>query len=294
MRTLILTLVMLAVPAAASAQVCPYGLVAADGAHCCWPGQAFEAERGLCVGAPQCPAGLTAYGEACVAAPAQPVEAPELPPPPPPPPSAPGYQAVPEGYVMPPPQMPMQVPAQVFGSQVRFESKKAGNEFIVSVDGGGMCRTPCSLVVPPGKHQVKVEGDARFRQKLEIPAGASLVQIEKRRGGGIALAVVSLSVGIPAAVLGGAVGLLGLINNSSSYYSYGSYRDQMYAGFGVMAAGVTLAAAGGAIGFGLAGHNRLTFAQGEAYAPKPPPVQLIGLGVAPTNGGAMAGATFAF
>ena len=48
----------LAVPAAASAQVCPYGLVAVDPTHCCWPGQTFAADRGTCAGAPQCPAGL--------------------------------------------------------------------------------------------------------------------------------------------------------------------------------------------------------------------------------------------
>ena len=34
--------------------------------HCCWPGQVWVPSRNACVGAPGCPAGLTAQGDACV------------------------------------------------------------------------------------------------------------------------------------------------------------------------------------------------------------------------------------
>ncbi|HEY3447417.1 MAG TPA: hypothetical protein VGK67_13680 [Myxococcales bacterium] len=310
MRSLILSLVVLVAPAAAAAQVCPYGLVAVDAAHCCWPGQAFAPERGICAGAPECPPGLMAYGETCIAssAAAQPQPPPEpelpqpLPPPPPPPPPPPGgyqlppsveYQAPPPAAypVMPPQAQPM---PQVFGSQVRFEAKKAGNEFVVSVDQAGTCRTPCELMVPPGRHHVKVEGDARFHQRLDFPAGPSVVQIDKLRAGGVALGVVGLAVGIPAAVVGGFFGLVGFLSNYGNSYSSSSATEMTYAGFGVMAAGITLAAVGGGIGFGMAGHNKLRFAQAEADELKAPAVQLLSMGVAPTNGGAMAGATFAF
>ena len=305
MRTLILSLVVLAVPAAASAQVCPAGLVAVDGAHCCWPGQAFAPERGVCSGAPQCPPGLAAFGETCAVGsapapqpqlppqpdlPPQPVPEPQeeqaLPPPPPPPP--PGVY---QGYQVPAKSAPVQGP-QVYGTVVRFEAKTLEHQFTVTMDDGQSCRTPCGLSVQPGKHKVKVAGEASFTQRVDIPASPSVVQIEKRRSGGTALAVVSLAVGIPTALVGGFVGLIGLASNTS--YATSGNRNAMYTGFGVMAVGVTLAAAGGAVGFHLAGHNRLAFAQGDASQPKAAPVQLLSLGLAPTSGGAMAGATFAF
>ncbi|HEY3447419.1 MAG TPA: hypothetical protein VGK67_13690 [Myxococcales bacterium] len=288
MRTLILSFVLLAVPTAASAQVCPYGLVAVDAAHCCWPGQAFAPDRGTCAGVPQCPPGLAPYGETCIASgaaaqpQAQPAGQPLPPPPPPPPPAA--YQPMPQ-------QVPMQMP-QVFGYPVRFEAKKEGHEFTVSVDNGISCRTPCDLTVPPGRHHVKVEGDARFEEHLNFPASPTTVQIE-RRGAIRALGIVGLAVGIPAAAIGGVFGMLGWIANES--YSNSSNRNVMYGGLGVMAAGVTLAAVAGGVGFGLAGHNKAKFARADADEPgEAPPVQLLSLGAVPTNGGGMVGATFAF
>ncbi|MGC4121718.1 MAG: PEGA domain-containing protein [Myxococcales bacterium] len=300
MRPLALALVLLTIPAVASAQICPAGLVAADSAHCCWPGQLFDGARGLCSGTPQCPQGLAPYGETCLAAQPQaaqppapaPAQSPELPPLPPPPPAnylppaSAGYQ------VLPPPVVPGM--PQPFGHSRHFVAKNQGNEFTVTVDGAGMCRTPCALAVPAGKHVVKIEGDARFTQKVTFPEGASKVEIEKRRNGGIALGVVSLSVGVPTAIVGAAFGLSGLLSN---YFSYGSYgaKDTMYAGFGAMAAGATVAAVGAAIGFRLAGHNRLSLTtELSAEEPKAPPVQLISMGAMPTKDGAMVGATFAF
>jgi hypothetical protein len=192
---------------------------------------------------------------------------------------------------MPPPQMPMQAMPQIYGYPVRFEAKRAGNEFTVSVDDGMTCRTPCELMVQPGRHKVRVEGDARFVDRLRFPAGPSTVQIEKRRGGGVALGVVGLSVGIPAAVVGGVYGFVGLLANT--YGGSSGAREMMYGGFGVMAAGVTLVAVGAGVGFGIAGHNRARLVS-EAGEPEAPPVQMLSLGVVPTNGGAMAGAAFAF
>ncbi|HEY3447418.1 MAG TPA: hypothetical protein VGK67_13685 [Myxococcales bacterium] len=289
MRTLLLSFALLAVPAAASAQVCPYGLVAVDAAHCCWPGQAFAPERGTCAGVPQCPLGLVPYGETCIAA-----SAAQPPPQPPPAPAQP--QPPPNAYLPMQPQMQMQMQPmpQVFGYQVQFKARRESNEFSVSVDNGISCRTPCELTVPPGRHRVKVEGDARFDDRLNFPAGPSTVQIEKRRGGGVALGVVSLAIGIPAAVVGGFVGLLGYLNTSNGIGA-ASMRNTMYGGLGVMAAGVTLAAVGGGVGFGIAGKNRVRFARASADEPgETPPVQLLSMGVAPTKGGGMAGATFAF
>lgn len=282
MRTFVLTLFAIALPALASAQVCPYGLVAVDPTHCCWPGQTYAPDRGTCAGAPQCPAGLTAYGETCVAAPgtapgAQPVD-PTVPPPPPP---AAGY-------------VPQAMPPQVFGYPVRFEAKKSGNEFTVSVDKGVACRTPCELTVPPGRHRVHIEGDARFSDSMTFPASPTTILIEKRRGGGVALGVVGLAVGIPATVVGGLVGLVGYaLNTSSSSTNRNTGKTMMYAGFGVGGAGLVLLVVGTSVGFSIAGHDKLTFARASVDEPEPP-VRLVGLGVVPTAGGAMGGATFAF
>ncbi|MGC4121717.1 MAG: PEGA domain-containing protein [Myxococcales bacterium] len=292
MRTLILTLVVMAVPAAASAQVCPYGLVAVDAAHCCWPGQTFAPERGTCAGAPQCPAGLVPYGETCIASnTAQPQPQPAgttLPPPPPPPAN---YQQV------PPQQVQMQPMPQVFGYPVRFEAKKEGQEFSVSVDNGISCRTPCELTVPPGRHKVRVEGDAHFDDRVNFPASPSTVVVEKR-GGIHALGVAGLAVGIPCAAVGGVVSLLGYAiqygTGSSSARSTG--QSMMYGGAGVAVFGVVFAAVGGGVGFGLAGKNRLKFArEANSEADEPAPAfQLVSAGVVPTKDGGMAGATFAF
>ena len=48
---------------------CPPGMQVVDSEHCCWPGQRFVADRGVCRGTPICPAGHVAAGASCVAVP---------------------------------------------------------------------------------------------------------------------------------------------------------------------------------------------------------------------------------
>jgi hypothetical protein len=45
---------------------CVEGQVRPDGAHCCWPGQAWSDGDRACIGAPACPDGYQASGELCV------------------------------------------------------------------------------------------------------------------------------------------------------------------------------------------------------------------------------------
>ena len=57
-------------PASAAPTACPAGQVKnedTDG-NCCWPGQGWKKSEKRCIGAPQCPSGLVASGEKCVAA----------------------------------------------------------------------------------------------------------------------------------------------------------------------------------------------------------------------------------
>jgi len=280
MRTLFVALLVLAVPAAASAQntLCPYGLVAVDGAHCCWPGQVF-AEVG-CKGTPQCPAGLAPTGDTCVVSQASPqpaTAAPAVPPPPPPvglPPS------------LPPPPTYLSVPAAAtqLASTVRFEAQRADDSFSVSVDGGAACKTPCDLAVPPGRHRVSVEGDASYQEELDFPAQASVVKVGKRRAGRTALGVVGLSVGIPVGVVGALVSFAALtIAGTGGNTS----RDFFFGGAAAAVAGFSFAGIGAGVGFGTAGSNKATLETAPA-------VTLISLGAAPTSHGGMVGATFAF
>jgi hypothetical protein len=63
---------------------CPVGMArAADEIHCCWPGQGWSFERGVCLGVPNCPRGqvLSQSGNACEAAPPPPNFAPAPSPP---------------------------------------------------------------------------------------------------------------------------------------------------------------------------------------------------------------------
>ncbi|MBI5544551.1 MAG: hypothetical protein HY901_11720 [Deltaproteobacteria bacterium] len=301
MRWWIATLCLAAWPAVGLAQRgCPYGLVAVDGLHCCWPQQSFSAERSACVGMPQCPAGLALYGETCV--PGQVVAQPDAPLPaepvavplPPPLPSEPAQDPPMQGY-LPPPLQPLQ------GFPVHFEAKRDGTRFAVSVDEGPACQTPCDLVVTPGKHRVRVLGDASFRQNLRFPAAPSVVKIDKRKGGRLALAIVGLAVGIPVALVGVEVALIGAISSLTdsrdrSLFGDVTTRQALVVG-GLIAAGagITFAAVGAGVGFGTMGRNKARLhPAGSAQADEPPALQLMGLAAAPTQGGAMVGASFAF
>jgi hypothetical protein len=279
MRSLLISFAVVLAPSVALAQgVCPNGLVAADAAHCCWPGQSFSAERQSCAGAPQCPPGMVAYGETCALAPT-------YVPPPPPPPSAYG------------------VPATAMGPRYRahFEAKK-DHKFTVVMDTGESCETPCDLGVSVGRHKVKIEGDATFSESLSFPAAPSVVKIEKRRGI-VGLGVAGLAAGIPVAVVGLAVALTGALFNdmrngtlySSGYPNRRTTNDMIVVGGTMAAVGVTFAAVGGGVGLGLAGHNRAKLEKAPEQ-PKDERASLVltGLGVAPTQGGAVVGASFAF
>ncbi|MBI5544552.1 MAG: hypothetical protein HY901_11725 [Deltaproteobacteria bacterium] len=293
MRPLLFALsVSIVLPGVAMAQgqiVCPYGLIQVDASHCCWPGQGYALERQACAGAPQCPAGLVPFGETCVvasaasqlpaAAPAQPAAV--LPPPPPPP--VPAY--------LPPPAQP--APTYV----ARFEARR-GDDFTVLLDNGVTCRTPCEMQVAPGRHKLRFEGAASFGERFNFPAAPSVVKIDKRRGGGVALGVVGLAVGIPVAVVG-AIGTAttvaitdGGTADRSLRESASTYKPVF---IGMLIGGVTLAVVGPVVGFKLAGRNKAVLEvasseRGDEVAP----VQLVGLGASPALGGAMAGATFSF
>lgn len=294
MRTLLAVLAVALLPAVAGAQqvLCPYGLTSVDGVHCCWPGQAFDAQRKVCAGTPQCPAGLVASGETCVvgqAAPLQPVVQPQpVQPVAPPPPPVVDPQAMP--LPPPPPGYAVQ------GFPVRFEARQEGQEFSVSVDGGASCNTPCEVAVPPGRHRVRIEGAARFREDLDFPAQASVVKIEKRRGGSVALAVVGLSVGIPVGVVGGVVALFGVLvsETGTTLADRNTGNDLIVGGAIAAAAGFTFAAVGAGVGFGTAGKNRARLEPSGSASSEVPGLQLVSLGAAPTVGGAMVGATFSF
>ncbi len=283
MSKLTLLLVLLAAPAAAAEPTCPYGLVAVDASHCCWPGQTFAVDRDACAGTPQCPAGLVASGETCLV-PAAPVQQPQ--------PAAEPTAPPPAHEATAPP-----LPPEVLGHPVRFEARHEGQEFTVSVGGGVSCRTPCELTVPPGRHRVEVEGDASFRDDFTFPASPSLVLIERRSGGRAALGIVGLAVGIPATVVGLVVVLAGAIATdlATGPASREGARNMLIAGGVIAAAGVTFVAVGAGVGFGTAGKNRLRFARASGDRPgEEPPVRLVGLGAAPAEGGAMLGATLAF
>jgi hypothetical protein len=65
--SLLAAALLLALPGAAFAQGCPPGTVDSPNApgHCCWPGQIFSREAGVCRGLPQCPPGYAPMNEAC-------------------------------------------------------------------------------------------------------------------------------------------------------------------------------------------------------------------------------------
>lgn len=67
---------------------------------------------------------------------------------------------------------------------VRFESRDPDAQFTVTVDGGAPCATPCELLLAPGRHVVRADGDAplrRSRMSLELSTRAVRVTLGKRR-----------------------------------------------------------------------------------------------------------------
>jgi hypothetical protein len=233
------------------------------------------------MGAPQCPAGLSAFGETCIAAQAAPVVVQPVAPPPPP--------------LLPPVvQVPVVPVSAIVGYQAHFQSDDG--DFTVSVDSGPGCRTPCELVVPPGHHRLRVNGDASFRESMDFPASPSVVRIDRRHGGRVAMGVVGLAVGIPVVVTGLALTLLAVTwedYNLVGDTHYENGRRLLPIGVGLAIGGAVFAGVLGGVGFGTAGHNRASFdSMGSRDADAP--VRLVGLGVTPTRGGAALGATIAF
>ena len=212
--------------------------------------------------------------------------------------------------------------------QVGYTAHFEGGPYTVSLSRGESCSTPCDLSVTPGRHRVSFKGeDTSFDQNINFPAAPSVVSIEGRVKGYTALAVTSLSVGVPLAAIGALVAAQGLGSNgfyggckSSSFFGCG-YQAQTsgekraseqlaaLAVAGSVVSGV-YAAVGAGVGFSRLGHNRATLKTGE---PKPSeetsvrlipepnrepreeaPLRLTSLGATPTRGGALLGATFAF
>jgi hypothetical protein len=115
----------------------------------------------------------------------------------------------------------------------------------------------------------------------------------------LALGISSLVVGVPTAVGGVAVTLVGLVRvlftSSSSPPGSGAQTEAMVlGGLGMIVGGVVLAAVGGSIGLRKTGHNRVHLRKSDFAEAESAPVKLTGIGLAPTPGGAMVGATFAF
>jgi hypothetical protein len=279
MRSWIVASLLMLAPALAAAQVvCPAGLVPVDAAHCCWPGQSLAPDGQTCAGTPQCPQGMTPYGTMCAAA--QPVAPPPMPVAPPP---LPGSE-------------PVVLPAALGPMPVHFEARNEGYQFTVSVDGGASCSTPCDLTVTPGKHLVKIEGDATYQDELNFPATPARVMVDKRRGGYLALGITSLVIGVPGAVTGAVFTLFGFFGTvfTSNQATRSSSEVLLFGGLAGLAGGVVLAAVGGSIGLKKSGRSRVYLAKPEYADAESAPVKLTGIGLAPTAGGAMVGASFAF
>ena len=175
---------------------------------------------------------------------------------------------------------------------VHFE---AGNKwsFSVSVEGAS-CKTPCDLPVVPGLHRVEVTGDASFYDDVQFPAAPSVVKVEKRRGGRLALAIIGLSVGIPVGAAGLALAFSYLPAATDKTKSSLGPSEMVLVGFFGAGAGFIFAALAAGVGFSTFGHDRAWVLSAQTAQRRDPPVRLVSLGVAPTRGGASVGATFAF
>lgn len=278
MRSLFaVALLVAALPSAARAELaCPTGLVPVDATHCCWPGQAFNPERQSCAGAPTCPAGLAPYGETCVMAQALV--------PPPPDPIAP---------TSPPPRIPH--------APTRFEVREAG-DYVVTLEDGTSCRAPCELALPLGRNKLVLDaGGTKLTQTLKVKAETPLaLELHQRKKGRYVLGVAGVAVG-GAGVVGGAAVLMGAaiiqggitaIANLFGGHASVHLDDGLVLGSGIaIATGAAVAGVCGGIGFGTMGSNGLKPVKAEKPSAS---VGLVGVGLAPTRGGAVAGATFTF
>jgi len=264
---------------------CPDGQVRDEETrgHCCWPSQAWSGSRQVCVGIPTCPAGATPEGEVC-AWHATPVMAP--PPPPSPIPAPTQIPATPP----PPPRPVVEAPAQNGQNApaqgevpVMFAAENDRRRLTISVNtpsGDRSCQAPCTLNLPPGKLRLKVSGDMRMERDFVVPVvPAKATLMDARRGGSI----------------GGGIALvaLGALPTTFAFTLSHQTQAQFYAllatGCLCFGVGLTMVITGAAAQPSVA----LAPAYNSSAAPESAP-RLVGLGLAPTAHGAVAGALFAF
>ncbi len=256
----------LAVPQAVG-DPCHGGKVIVDEAgHCCWEEQGWSPNLQACVGRPRCPAGTWPRGETCVEGVAE-VE------------SAPRFD---ESWLVP----------------VRFVSASEGETFQVSVDDKHVttCTTPCEVRLTRGRHRIYVHGPATFGKKIDVRGSAAEVRIERRSNSMLAMGVVSIAAGGLSAVVGANLALYGALLTSTfdSPADRANKEGLRDAGLVMLVVGATVAVVGGVAGLTGMGHNRMDLVPERSASALPDGLRLQGLAVAPTQGGAMAGATFSF
>lgn len=183
------------------------------------------------------------------------------------------------------PPQPAYVPQQAALQPVpvKFVPRRDGDNLTVTIDNRPdlTCKAPCELNVPPGRHVVKVEGDTKYIDDINVPKNfGSTARIGRAKN-------VWLALGIPSVVLGPL-----MVVGGFGAWAAGALNPEP--AVGIMAGGVVLAIAGGIVGFKLKGKDEISLERDRHSGRETFQPALVGLGVAPTNGGAMAGATFVF
>ncbi len=188
---------------------------------------------------------------------------------------------------------------------VRFENPDGGRSYEVAVEGicyevasGAMipceraCKAPCDVTLVPGSYHVRVRGDSSFGDEVEISSSTSVVRIEHRTGPG------AFVMALGAAVVGAGLWMRSVPVSQcdpATGCRTGTFRntDIRRSAPGVMIAGGLGIATG--IALLAAIHDRLVVdSPSVAVAQKASAPALIGVSVAPTNGGVSAGAGVSF
>jgi len=173
---------------------------------------------------------------------------------------------------------------------VKFLVARDGDEMDVVVDGNPelACKAPCEIQLTPGRHTVAVTGAAKYVDTINVPRGdPSTAKLGRSRVAFLIVGLSSLAVGVTSAVVG-----LYLFSEEAQQYGTVSVP-----GVALLGTGIVIAVVGSIVGFKLKGSNGISLerdrgrGRGERDQFSP---QLLSVGLAPTRGGAMAGATFAF
>jgi hypothetical protein len=209
----------------AAAQNCKPGMVKNQdtAGHCCWPGQAWSHTNDTCVGAPECPAGLQARGEECVAAAVAPAPNPCPPgqminedtaghccwpgqawshsrnscvggaPAPAPSAAQPPQTAAPQS---PPPTQSPQAPQSPQAAaapappgmvKVHVEPWRRTEQYSISVTPQqgppASCVAPCVINLPPGPALANVIGPVNFQKQVLIPDAEARFRIKRQLPG---------------------------------------------------------------------------------------------------------------